>query len=615
MLRLAPTQITLGSRDLTWHTERHNARRARRDGEDHHASGSVDVTGSHVRDSQPSAEQLNSVLPCSYPHLRPANAPITTDDSDTALVSREPVPRGSRVFWDKVRANARKPTAIQVHSVERRPRIVEMHRDSQEMIRSSKGSIEEDSPGSVGAFHHPFGNHHSQNPSNQTETTLQLQSRFSSESDTSFEQDDEKVELLVSNNARDEVHQFDLPIRSSSRSSSRRFRGSTGQEDQPINSHALSSHTDLDGSSDSIPARHGYQRKRASTTGMESEHDPTRSIAQARRTGTGSFSDRMTAKQSPGSTQSLLPGCVDKFRRQSTSGLPRSRLCISQAAPSSSPEKRSRSSAHSSDEKSGDETIAEPSRLLAESPRRRKKYKARNEGYIFDEAALESGQVYGIDRLSIEDRVQSNPTPSSLSSGIESFSDHQQVSPEANSLFSSSSVSRRTTSPYSFSPRSTLRNSISTGAPPPGGLPPHPFSATPRTISSNRALSPASPSAFNPTRSNSSASATPHRIAVYNDNLPASFQPQTPARLPLNGLPSMSLQNPFGIGIGAAQTAPAGIGRRRQNSVRPETPTRGRGIEDQENLGVELEARRMSVRESRSREWDWEFAGEGEEEG
>lgn len=609
MLRLAPTQITLGSRDLTWHTERHNNRRDR---EDQHASHSIEVTRSPVRGPQ-SVEQPFSILPYLSPHLLPGNEPVTTDDSDTALISRQPVLRGSRAFWGNFLAEAGAPTGTQVQTVERRPRIIEMPRDSQETIRSSKGSIEEDLPGSTGPYHDAIDINHPQNPSNEPEKTLELQSRFSSESDTSLEEYDSKDELLVGNNSPEGLRQFNLPIRSSSMSSyGGRFLRSTSQDDLAFNSPRSSDHAGLDGYSDSVPAHHDHQRKRVSTTSVKSEYNAARSIAQTPRIATGPFSDTTPLPENPRSPQLPPPRSVDSFRLRSDSSLPRSSLCISQVPGSSSPEKRPRPTANSSPENSSSETVGEPSGMLAEPPRRHKKYKPLNQGYIYDETALESAQVYGIDRLSIQDPLQSSLPTSLLSSRAESVSGRQQVpSQPQNTLFSSSPASsRRNTSPYSIPSPSTPRNHLSSPT-----LPPHPFSATPRTISFSLPLSPTSPSALNPTVPSFSPSRTPRRMTVYNDNLPAASQPQTPARLPLNGLPAMSLENPFGIGIGVAQTAPAGIGRRRRDSVRPTTPTRrGRAIEDQENLGVEVEARRRRVRESASREWEWEWDWDGDDE-
>ncbi|MCJ1268959.1 hypothetical protein MMC22_008847 [Lobaria immixta] len=609
MLRLAPTQITLGSRDLTWHTERHNNRRDR---EDQHASRSIEITRSLVKGPQ-SVEQPLAILPYLSPPPLPGNEPVTTDDSDTALISKQPVLRGSQVFWGNFLAEAGASTGVQVQTVERRPRITEMPRDSQGTIRSSKGSIEEDLPGSIGPYHDATGISHPQNPSNEPEKTLELQSRFSSESDTSFEEYDSKDELLVGNNSPEGLRQFNLPIRSSSMSSyGGRFLRTTSQEDPAIHSPRSSGHAGLDGYSESVPAHHDHQRKRALTTSVESEHNAAPFFAQTPRRATGPFSDTKSPPENPRSPQLPPPRSVDNFRLRSNSSLPRSPLCISQVPESSSPEKRPRPKADSSPENSSSETVAEPSGMLAEPPRRRKKYKALNQGYIYDETALESAQVYGIDRLSIQDPLQSSLPTTLHSSRTEPGSGRQQVpSQPQNTLFSSSPASsRRNTSPYSIPSLSTPRNNLSSPT-----LPPHPFSATPRTVSFSLPLSPTSPSALNPSVPSFSPSRVPRRMAVYNDNLPALSQPQTPARLPLNGLPAMSLQNPFGIGIGVAQTAPAGIGRRRRDSVRPTTPTRrGRAIEDQENLGVEVEAGRRRVRESASREWEWEWDWDGDDE-
>lgn len=615
MLRLAPTQVTLGSRDVTWHTERHKSRCG---GEDKHARG-VEVTGPPIRDTQLSEDQPNSIVPHSFPHL-PANEPDTTDDSDTALIFRQPLSRGSRVSWDQVPADSEASTGIQVQSVERRARIIEMSNDPQEMIRSSTGSIEVDLSNSTGANHELF-EMNSQDPSTETDLMPLLQSRFSSESDISQEEEDDEGELLVGNAPPEEddkdgllvgnappeaLPQFVLPIRSSSISSNRgRFLGTTSQQDRSIYSHQLSGRTDLQGYPDFVPAHDDHQR-RVSTISVESDSTAFGSLFD--NTATGYIAQTPLIVETsfpvyPRSSQLVVPRPVDTFRHRSNSGLPHSSLRFSQVAASSSPEKRPRPSANSSDENSSHETTAEPSGLFTESPRRRKRNRARNSGYIFDEAALESAEVYGFDGLSIADPSQSSLPTSSLSSQSGSLSDHPQ-----NPLFGSSPATNRgNTSPHSIRSRTSPFGTLSNPA-----LPPHPFSATRRTISP---LSPSSPSASNRARPNFSLSPRHRRMAVYNDNLPASTQPQTPARLPLNGLPAMSLENPFGFGIGVAQTAPAVIGRRQRDSVRPTTPTRrGMGVEDQENLGVEVESRRRRVRESPSMEWDWEWEWDGDDE-
>ncbi|MCJ1464641.1 hypothetical protein MMC07_003254 [Pseudocyphellaria aurata] len=611
MLRLAPTQLALGSRDLSWHTERFNGRRARR--ENQLAKGSVARSRSLVRDPPESAEKPKSIMPCSFPPSLPGKAPVDPDDSSPALVSWERVPRGNRVLWDKFIADDGAATGIEVQNVERRPRITETPRNSPQLIRSLKGSIEEDFPGSTGAYRDAFGISHSQNASNETNTSPRLQYHLSSNSYPSFEDDDDKDERLVSSNAPVAFRQFELPIRSSSMScSSKGSHGAASQDARTIKCDHASGHTDLDGCSDSVLANHDHRMIEVSITPEESEYVATRSIAHTPRIGTGPFPDRVVSSENPRLPELPMHRSFDSFRLRSTSGLPRSPLYISQVAVPSSPEKRPRPYAHSSDENSGSETTAEPSGLLAVPPRRRKKYKVQSQGYIFDESALESAQVYGIDRLSIEDQLQNVFSSNSLSSRAVSIGTRESIFSQMILFGSSLESSNLDTSPFSSPSLSPPRTSIASPR-----LPSHPFSATPRTTSSRLPLSPASPSASNPAVSSFSPSPTSQRMAVYNDNLPAATQPQTPALLPLNGLPAMSLQNPFGIGIGVAQTAPAGMmmGRRRGESIRPITPTRRGGalIEDQENLGVEVESRRRRVRETASREWQWEWDLEGEE--
>lgn len=135
-----------------------------------------------------------------------------------------------------------------------------------------------------------------------------------------------------------------------------------------------------------------------------------------------------------------------------------------------------------------------------------------------------------------------------------------------------STQSQRNLSPYAapFIPRSTQRNGS-----PQLFLPP-PFSATSRNVSISSAYPPSSPASLHtsPQRqsSNDISPASPQytqsdlqpsisisptaaplsrRIAVYNDRLSPSQQPQTPAGLPRNGVPAMATLNPF-------NTAPVG---------------------------------------------------------
>lgn len=583
MLRLAPTQIGIGSRDLTWHTERHEARQSRRtDGYP------VEVIGSPDRAVPVRTDRVKSNLPHRF--ARPLSTRKTSTNSvrGADLTSKDPVPRGSRIFWDNILADAGTPSGIKVQNVGRRPRIIEQSDELQGNARSTEASLE-------GAFNTPMEADYASlfditSPHQQSKKADVLNSSFSSEYNSACEYNENNRELP--GNDFHEQSQFDLPIRSSSLLLT---PGGTRQEDSMIGPHGFFYRKDWDSCPDSLPY---HRRNLGANADAESRSDLQSSpqdarIATTKKSGQGKASDTpesndMTAESfGPFSLPQLpFPRVVENFRRRSN-GLPRSLLYISQAVASSSPEKRSQAFINDSDE-----DVTQSPSLLNQPPRRRKTYKPRSESYPFDVSEKSLSSSYADDNsengetgyLSAE---ESSPRISPPEHDISDQGGSISSSPIPK-LRPSPARSKRNMSPYSFR---SLRTPI---ALPP--LPPRPFSATQRTTSSTIAL-PASPitpiSSPPPSPTRSSPSTTPRRFRIYNDRLPASSQPQTPARLPRNGLPHM----PHGIGIGI-QTAPAGNGRQRRGSNGvASTPTRRRGrtTEDQENLGLGAEISRRLV--------------------
>lgn len=583
MLRLAPTQIGIGSRDLTWHTERHEARQSRR------ADGyPVEVIGSPDRAVPVRTDRVKSNLPHRF--ARPLSIRKTSTNSvrGADLISKDPVPRGSRIFWDNILVDAGTPSGIKVQNVGRRPRIIEQSDELQGNARSTEASLE-------GDFNTPMEADYASlfditSPHQQSKKADVLHSSFSSEYNSACEYNENNRELP--GNDFHEQSQFDLPIRSSSLLLT---PGGTRQEDSMIGPRGLFYRKDWDSCPDSLPY---HRRNLGANADAESRSDLQSSpqdarIATTKKSGQGKASDTpesndMTAESfGPFSLPQLpFPRVVENFRRRSN-GLPRSPLYISQAVASSSPEKRPQAFINDSDE-----DVTQSPSLLNQPPRRRKTYKPRSESYPFDISEKSLSSSYADDNsengetgyLSAE---ESSPRISPPEHDISDQGGSISSSPIPK-LRPSPARSKRNTSPYSFR---SLRTPI---ALPP--LPPRPFSATQRTTSSTIAL-PASPitpiSSPPPSPTRSSPSTTPRRFRIYNDRLPASSQPQTPARLPRNGLAHM----PHGIGIGI-QTAPAGNGRQRRGSNGvASTPTRRRGrtTEDQENLGLGAEISRRLV--------------------
>lgn len=583
MLRLAPTQIGIGSRDLTWHTERHEARQSRR------ADGyPVEVIASPDRAVPPRADRVKPNL--SHRFVRPLSTRKTSTNSvrDSDLISKDPVPRSSRIFWDNILADAGTPSGIKVQNVGKRPRIIEQSDKSQGNARSAEGSLEGDFDTPPEAYYSNLFDITS--PRQQSEKAVVLHSSFASEYTSACEYNENSREL-PGNDFHEQAPQFDLPIRSSSLLLS---PGGTNQEVSTIGSRGLFYKKDWDSYPNSLPH---YPRNLGTNADAESGSEYQSSpqdagLAATKKSGQGKVSD--TPESNDMAAESFGPfslpqlrfsRVVENFRRRSN-GLPRSPLYISQAVPSSSPEKRSQAFSNDSDE----DVLKSPS-LLNQPPRRRKTYKS-SESYPFNisEKSLSSSYADEISELGETDYLsaqESSPRSSPPEYDNSDRGGSISSSPIPN-LRPSPRRSKRSTSPHSF------RSFQTPIALPP--LPPRPFSATRRTTSGTIAL-PASPvpQTFSPPPSptRSSPSTTPRRIRIYDDRLPASSQPQTPARLPRNGLPHMA----YGIGIGI-QTAPAGNGRRHRGSIGvASTPTRRRGrtTEDQENLGLGAEFSRRLV--------------------
>ncbi len=595
MLRLAPTEIVIGSRDLAWHAERHEARQSQR------ANGyRVEVIGSPTRPLSETTERAKSTLPYRFTPLSIRKTGVNPIP-DGSSISKDPVPRGSRLFWDNILAEAGPPLGIQVKNIGRRPRIVEQSDESDGVIRSSQASIEEDS----------------QNPTEPDYTTLFdpkpfLRPGSPSEYASVIEYAENSEDVLTGNDFDGRPHQFDLPIRSSSLLNSGKKRM---KEDSSVNRGDLSHSRYLDGCSDFRPFD---PMKSGSADDVESESNFMQYSARGFQIRTAAKSrggveldfpeySHMTSESfsSCSSPQLPLPRSVDNFRRRS-GGLPRSPLYISQAAASSSPEKRPRAS------KTGEGDSTMNVGLLAQPPRRRKTYKPYSPSYPFDvsETSLISSYPDANEDISTDEPCRNSSPISPFPSTPESDGNIDEES------IHSSPILKPGLSPARFNWNTQQEAFPSLRHPLPlPPIPPRPFSATPRTASFNYALpsSSISPNPSPPSVHNSSPSLTPRRIRVYNDRLPASSQPQTPARLPRNGLPPLFSQSQYGIGIGI-QTAPAGNGRRRE-SIGSTTPTRRRGrtSEDQENLGIVAEVTRRLIMDRRRGERVRDLDGEEDE--
>ncbi|KAL8732326.1 MAG: hypothetical protein Q9181_003997 [Wetmoreana brouardii] len=426
---------------------------------------------------------------------------------------------------------------------------------------------------------------------------------------------------------------------------------------------------DVDGPSDAGPSLHHY----SSTSSLQDPEPGTFGMpfgAKARKAELAAFRNVSIA----GSEANDLPfqdsytsHHQGQHVRTRSGVFPRSRLYISEAAASSSPDKHEKQPPQLDDPAS-----AEEHGLLLLPPRRRKKYKRRSETYSF--VASEASTSYrhpsraasasnnftyanSNDGIRAETDDSASPffihdeQPTTYQHGS-AFVNHedQLSSPRPNRfLYPTSSPYRRSTEHHSPRSSSTYPHGMShpsrevswTDLPhdaiintrgyatfprQPSQRLPLPFGNVSRNTSNSYSLASNIPSDENSPNPNNAYNAstppsplsvsttgiqpTPSRLSVYNDSLPAYYQPQTPIGLPRNGLPRMSLQNPFFTAPARARTR---IGRDFADRLQEAFATPSRGLRrtdgrmgmgigtgpwryEQENVSLEIEAERLEWR-------------------
>lgn len=590
MIRPRPTQISIGPRDIAWHVERHVNRQVLRAN-----NKTVEVIASPTQTWPKTPEKEKANLPrySPSPHLLEKAAINSKPEAEPS--STKPVPQDCKEFRESNLAQARMLDGIRIQNVEKRPRIIEQSYDSQEIIRSSRASIEEDTKSTTGSYADPLGIVPSTDLSFEAEMAPHLRSFFSSESDGSSEDHEDDQEEVDHKDLFQGTFQFTLPIRSSAiRSNSNGLEEKVETEDPAMNSFTSSRHLNLDGTTDK-EFLYPHRKKGLKRIDREAEPDLTPHSAQSYRGTKGRESKHEFNPEAPEFTpidgESLnqaslprvsVPRPAEIFGRR-LSCLPRSQLYISQAVASSSPEKHTRLSSSLSDDSSNASTPRE-----IESPVQhlhcRKKHRIHRES-----STSLTSEAFALDHSSMEYPLEGSSY--SLSSPSGSIDNNQQISTSSSShpfLNSSPASSQRVLSSNALSSEGSPSPTKS-----PRSLPRFPFSATSRIVSFNGTLPSPSASIRSSPRSitTTSPSRVRNRFTIYNDQLPAASQPQTPARLPRNGVRAMSSQSAFSNGMGIQTAPPATRGERRFQAV---TPTRrGRTLEDQENAGVMVEAGRM----------------------
>ena len=599
MLRLPVTQINLSQRDLTWHTNRHQARLAQHVNVSHPGSSLV---GLHAHGEEVAAIKSG---------FRRGSSDIDRVlNAHGSIISGEPIPRDSRAFWDGFLADVLSRSEVPVDTkqlVEGLQSLgAEASLNAETSVRSSGTSgVRGTSNGSLNSNGQETPEYEAQvgeNANNsgskeQSEEEVYLRSRFSSDTLSSPEQDH-----------GEELFDFQLPREESTLNATARRRhsffgfhrrsntcNSIAEEDASEFKPRIPRQTDLDGSSDTFPDR---QRNMARSGYNNINTDPTidrNKTCHTRRVGIPTLeTDEQDQDEAAYDLSSLftelddqsasqlplhLPRSIELLRSRSgdllRSTLPRSPLYISQVPKSSSPEKQPASVTG----RSTADVAGEPG-LLSCPPRRRKRYmySSENQSIVGSEASqkLIKALGEGADLTRLDDLYQQIESSSAVSTP--SHQDDPYISPFLPSSQSrlasdytrtsrkSSSAHERHSSPSH--PGLLRLSSPSLSKPAIPSLPPlpPPFSKTPRRLSPPHTFPsspPVNPFTTTPHHQAAQASSVYVRAGPSSSPDPLSLPPHT-------SLPDLPPRNPFSPTVDQRRL---GINQRHSSSVLSNTST------------------------------------------
>lgn len=629
MLRMRPTRIELDSRDHHWHNVRHDNRQRQR---------------ARVSEVEVATIALpyNSSTPLRTPEdpTSPSRNSSPSNSEDSGIVAAPQMPLFSKKpdthrFWLGVMAGA--GVLPEIRSTDAaRPVLISGPSDHVSRIHSARGSFESDGYEDTRQY---VEAEEWEKPKSTIEPPKVEQGDCKDHSSIprtplKVGSTREVIQGLLEGNRTALPSPRDLHSRRLSVLSIRR----QGQREDDVRSLSRrdSNLRDLDGSSDPTPMLSELQD--ASTTATiqpESSEGPsfdervqndhsqafaiisespgTRPIAELLRM-TGPSAE-MYAIEPSASISSSLPRHVDNMRRRS-SVFPRSPLYISHLAASSSPEKRPRPMSDTNEL-----DVAAEMEMLSINSRQRKRYKRRSQSYPYLTSEAEpilNGHQY-MDPTPINPPIPMGLGPTALARGFNkthltpSMTESEshaiaQDSPSNTSSSATVSPARLHIRPgaRSFTPHYQSPYSL------PLTIPPYAFSAVRRAVSFTPALpsSSSSPTAvpYNTPLYNHSAHSHPSvtppprtpSYAVYNDRLPASTQPQTPAGLSTNGvhrdgLPSIH-SGAFTVPVGMARDPRSQHRRDTYDSASPSSRhgrVQGLRLDEQENErhGLETERR------------------------
>ena len=584
MLRLPPSKIELGPRDIDWHTTRWERRRAE-------------------FEARSAASNVHPFLPFQHPD----SALLSWIKPDDSVLAPGSVPFASKEFWDAVVANAGRPVNVQSEG-----RLLRSENDAAPLSEAPLSLPPADDQESIGEL---------------TETSLRrfardLPDRYNLHSGRSSDGDGDGDDDNRDGSG-ESVIRHTLPTSRPSYFLCSRPRIVSQTSDLALGDHGSSSSAqfNLDGPRDEL--------SRAIPVSISRARSRMRLISSPRSTRSRLVSPNwrlepsygsQTASESPNTrsergqiesisrsleTSERRPGSFERPRERSHT-LPRSRLRISQVAASSSPDRRT------VDTTSGSQLPAPG--FLSHPPRRRQtpysgegRSRARMYGYSLleeestteseddvssgAEAIAEGSNIIRPPVISRANRLRT-PSPTLPALPITPSSNHASLPSQRSSEGPRSSVfsyllSSRSPRRSRVPPRSPSPDDIHASPPNDHLVPSRPVSPPPshllRSLQSRPTLS-LSPPAPTPR--------TPRRqiMQVYNDALPPNTQPQTPVGLPRDGVPAPSLR-----GYYTAPPLDATNRRTRRTTNVTNTPTRagtrqGRLNENQELFDQENEA-------------------------
>ncbi len=375
MLRLNPTQIRLDKRDLDWHLPRHAERQAQRS-----AVPRRDINDETKRNTSKDQRQIgfpdflpSPSIPLSSMYIDPHNGP------NSEIFSNDPVPLQDRVYWDGFFAQVGTPTTLQAAPTARAT-IVAQSNDFLNSTHSARASIE------LGSISMDDGSDNEQPASSDTPSELPSASDSSNSASHRGTMTAVSEEQLpsedVGKSSSSRQRQSWIPWRHKSNQVQDGFRALLGHV-----SHSLSGSMAVDGPSDGYSSQDRESSRSTSGDLGPDLDDGLYGSRRDRRTFSGTESREVTAEEHlepptyrlPYRPASPPPRAIGHPRHVSGSH-PRSSLYITEAAASSSPERRPRTPPDYNPNAFVNQG------LLSLPPRRPRAYRPRSQTYSYAES-------------------------------------------------------------------------------------------------------------------------------------------------------------------------------------------------------------------------------------